>query len=220
MSISRDEIKQVIIEECEDTKRSTKLWSVLHYGLLFSATALSAAAAGVLNLTTLFALSEGARHDYATLFSTVATVFGGIATAGNFASKWSASRMARSGLEQLRYLMLDDACDLVPVQQRLIQIRRDKDVAFTQQVGRTSTQPQTAGESGQQSQTRGKMEQPVAVGRPQQKGLGSSGVSLKSRGMGGEQPQDLAVRVTQHPADEKQGELQAVGSAKPPSATA
>lgn len=140
MAIDRDDIKKTIADECKATKRSTKLWSLLHYGLSFSAIALSAAAASVLNLNHLFSLSSELRHDYATLFSTIAAVFGSIAVAGNFASKWSASRMARSGLEQLRYQLLDTSCDLTAVLARLCQIRRDKDIAFTQQVGRTSAQ--------------------------------------------------------------------------------
>jgi hypothetical protein len=133
MMIDRSEISKEIDRECRDTRYSTKAWSFAYYGFMFTAAVLSGAAAVILKINALFHLDEAIRSDLAALFSMIASVIGVVATTGNFASKWSASRMARSALEQLRIRMLDTECDLAAVQDKLIQIRADKDYVFTQQ---------------------------------------------------------------------------------------
>ena len=133
MTIDRSEISKVIERECRDTRYSTKAWSFAYYGFMFTAAVLSGAAVVILKLNALFQLDETIRSDLAALFSMIASVIGVVATTGNFATKWSASRMARSELEQLRIRMLDNECDLFAVQDKLIQIRADKDYVFTQQ---------------------------------------------------------------------------------------
>lgn len=145
MTIDRKQISEVIANECRATRYSTKAWSFAYYGFMFAAALLSGLAAVVLKIETLFSLDAGTRSDLATLFSMLASVIGVVATTGNFASKWSASRMARSGLEQLRIRMLDSDCDLAVVQEKLIQIRAEKDYVFTQQVGMaTAAKPASA----------------------------------------------------------------------------
>ncbi len=99
-------VAKAILDNYLETRENASRWSGIYWGFTFAAAALSALAALVLKLETL-TRNEGAKKDFAALFSVTAALLITISTSGDFQRKWQANRIAAAELERTGYDFLE-----------------------------------------------------------------------------------------------------------------
>ena len=117
------ELTGFITNQLKDSTRWTRSWSFVLNATRFSAAALSAAAAAVLQLKTI-PWSEATRADVAAVLAAAATLLGVLSALGSFERKWRANRLMKGSLAELNIQMTDPSCDLGAIRKQLIEITR------------------------------------------------------------------------------------------------
>jgi len=105
-------------------------WSFVLNASRFSAAALSAAAAAVLQLKSI-PWSEATRADVGAILAAVATLIVVFSAVGGFERKWRANRVMKGSLTELNIQMTDPSCDLGAVRKQLIEISRLRNLEIT-----------------------------------------------------------------------------------------
>jgi hypothetical protein len=101
-SNENSELKARLARNIRDLKRWTKIWDIVHQGLMFGAALLSTSATVILQLK--LGNSDAFQKNAASILSACAALAGVISASGAFERKW---RTCRSTLSQLRELEFD-----------------------------------------------------------------------------------------------------------------
>lgn len=101
-------VAKSLADNYKETRTSAKKWSGIYWGFTFAAALLSALAALILKVESIFSNNDGLKKDLAATFSVCAALLITISTSGDFQRKWQANRIAASELERLGYELLND----------------------------------------------------------------------------------------------------------------
>ncbi len=105
-NLEHAQVATAILENYREVRGNAAMWSGVYWGFTFFATILSALAAIILKVESLFAGREPLKRDLAAVFSICAALLITISTSGEFQRKWQANRLAASELERLGYDLL------------------------------------------------------------------------------------------------------------------
>ena len=97
----KDDVSQKIAADYREFRTAARYWSIAYNASQFGAAALSAAAALVLKLDGLGAVTT--RNDWGAILAAAAAVITTVLTTGRFKDKWEANRIAAFAVRDLSY---------------------------------------------------------------------------------------------------------------------
>jgi hypothetical protein len=108
-----DFLKKYLAKSIRNYYWSSKAWSFVYHGCIFSASILSA-------LSAILQYNKAADYGWlAPTLAAIASLLGIISVSGNFPAKWRANRLTKAALEALEIRLSSSTCELAKVREEL-----------------------------------------------------------------------------------------------------